>query len=68
MGHFAKVAMGDNMRDMMRRLDKVVLREPRRSCPQGCSPPRRNPIPVDEEDRWMEGSRTELESHRSPPS
>jgi len=52
----------------MQRLDEVVrmLREPRRSRLRGRSPPRRNPIPVDEEDRWMEGSRREPKSHRSP--
>jgi len=66
-GHFVKTAMEDNMRDMMQRLDEVVrmLREARRSRPLGCSPPRTDPIPVDGEDRWMEGSR-ESESHRSP--
>jgi len=65
-GHFAKVVMEDNMRDMMQRLDEVarLLREPRHSRLQRRSPPRRNTIPVDGEDRWMEGSRG-LKSHRS---
>ena len=59
--------MEDNMRDMMQRLDEVarLLREPRHSRLQRRSPPRRNTIPVDGEDRWMEGSRG-LKSHRSP--
>jgi len=61
-GHFAKAVMDDNMRDMMQRLDEVVqmLGEPRRSRSRGCSPSRRNLIPVDGEDRWIERSRREL--------